>query len=75
VLGKPVECLMKEGDRAKNSAKVMKEILAANGDYPLNGYLSRDVIFPYWKRNGEKPEWLPIDFLCPGSPPGLSRRS
>lgn len=62
VLGKPVECLMKEGDRGKYSAKVLKEILKANGEYPLNDYISKDVMNPYWTRSGERPEWFNSHF-------------
>jgi hypothetical protein len=61
VLGKPVECLMKEGDRGCNSRSKMKELLQANGDYPLRDYLSEKVMLPYWHSVIEDPSWFEKD--------------
>lgn len=58
VLGKPVESLMQEGDRGCRSRSTQKQILQANGDYPLSDYLSEKVMFPYWRGVIKDPSWF-----------------
>jgi ADP-ribosylglycohydrolase len=53
ILGKPVECLMRERDsRAK-----LKELLQASGDWPLSQYVSERTMNPYWE-SARGPSWF-----------------
>jgi ADP-ribosylglycohydrolase len=48
ILGKPVECLMKESDsRAK-----LRELLVESDEWPMEDYVSERTIGPYWEKGG-----------------------
>jgi len=53
VLGKPVECLMRE----KNSRAKLRELLEASGEYPIRDFISRSTMAPYWLTR-KHPEWF-----------------
>lgn len=54
ILGKPVECLMKESDsRAK-----LRELLENAGEYPMRDFVSEKMMVPYWETSGANPSWF-----------------
>jgi len=58
ILGKPVECLMREQD----SRAALRRILSAAGEYPLRDFIPEAVMLPYWhERFGKQlPRWFQL---------------
>lgn len=54
ILGKPVECLMRE----KDSRAKLKEILTATNAYPLDDYIKGETMDYYWSQAKDKPSWF-----------------
>ncbi len=54
ILGKPVECLMREPD----SRATLRRILQESGQWPLDDFISEKTILPYWESVGTAPAWF-----------------
>ncbi len=54
ILGKPVECLMRE----KDSRTELHKLLSESGEYPITDFISERTILPYWERLGTAPTWF-----------------
>ncbi|MBD3243257.1 MAG: ADP-ribosylglycohydrolase family protein [Chitinivibrionales bacterium] len=54
ILGKPVECLMKE----KDSRAALRKLLDESGEYPIRDFISEKTILPYWESLGTAPSWF-----------------
>jgi ADP-ribosylglycohydrolase len=57
ILGKPVECLMRE----KDSRAALRSLLVETGEYPMRDFVSKRTMDHYWSGNKDKPAWLSGD--------------